>query len=374
MSDRLRGRVPGRRGLWEMACRGGRIDEMVCVDPEFSEVRCPWVTPGLFDLQINGISGINFTSGLVTAEELARADRMIRSRGISRYCPTLISAGRETTLAAVRAFDAAWREGGLAGAWGIHLEGPWISPEDGYRGVHRIGFVRDPDPSELRVFQRASGERIRLLTVAPERPGAERLIEAACRDGIAVSLGHTCAEPNDIANAVGAGARMSTHLFNGCARMIGRHSNVIFSQLAEDSLWACFIADGHHIPFPTLRIAIRAKGAHRSILVSDIAHLSGLPDGNHEMEGNRVEMHDGGIWVKGGWQLSGAARTLEQDVELLARQPEPGIEEALLMATRNPAAAMGDPDWAELREGRVGPIAVFSWDGSHLALENRIGF
>jgi N-acetylglucosamine-6-phosphate deacetylase len=156
--------------------------------------------------------------------------------------------------------------------------------------------------------------------------------------------------------------------------MVGRHSNVIYSQLAEDSLCACFISDGHHVPFPTLRIGIRAKGAHRSILVSDIAHLSGLADGDHEMEGNRVEMHDGGIWVKGSWQLSGAARTLEQDVELLGRQQEPGIEMALLMATRNPAAVMGDPEWAEIRAGREGPIAVFSWDGSHLSLENRVGF
>ena len=95
------------------------------------------------------------------------------------------------------------------------------------------------------------------------------------------------------------------------------------------------------MPFPTLRIGIRAKGASRSILVSDLAHLSGLPEGEYEMEGNRVEVRDGGIWVKGGWQLSAAARTLEQDVELLARQPEPGIEQALLMATRNPAIRGG---------------------------------
>ena len=374
MKDRLRGRIPGRRGLWEIVCRDGRIEEAACVEPDYAGDRCVWITPGLFDLQVNGISGINFTSGLVSVEDLARADRMIRDHGISRYCPTLITAGRETTLAALGTFDAAWGAGALAAAWGIHMEGPWISPEDGYRGVHRIEFVRDPDPAELGVFQRASGGRIRLLTVAPERPGAEGLIAAACRDGITVSLGHTCAEPSDIGNAVRAGARMSTHLFNGCARMIGRHSNVIYSQLSEDSLWACFIADGHHVPFPTLRIGIRAKGAERSILVSDIAHLSGLPDGDHEMEGNRVEMHDGGIWVKGGWQLSGAARTLELDVELLGRQPEPGIEQALLMATRNPAAAVGDPGWAELRRGRQGPIAAFSWDGSHLSLENRIGF
>jgi N-acetylglucosamine-6-phosphate deacetylase len=374
MMERVRGRIPGRAGLWETLHVDGRVEEISCVDPDFAQDFCLWITPGLFDLQINGISGINFSRPGVSTEELARADRLIREHGVSRYCPTLITASRETTLSALSAFDDAWRAGALGAAWGIHLEGPWISPEDGSRGIHQLRFVREPDPKELAVFQRQSGGRIRILTVAPERPGAEALIRAASRDGITVSLGHTCAEPSDIEMAVRAGARMSTHLFNGCARMMGRHSNVIYSQLAEDSLYACFIADGHHVPFPTLRIGIRAKGATRSILVSDIVHLSGLPEGEHEMEGNRVELRDGGLWVKGSWQLSGAARTLEQDVELLARQAEPGIEQALLMATRNPAAALGDPDWAEIRKGRTGPIAVFSWDGSRLLLQKRIGF
>jgi N-acetylglucosamine-6-phosphate deacetylase len=108
--------------------------------------------------------------------------------------------------------------------------------------------------------------------------------------------------------------------------------------------------------------------------VSDIAFLSGLPDGDYTMEGNAVELQSGGLWVKGSYLLSGAVRTLEQDVELLARESEPGIEQALLMATRNAAAAAGDPAWAELVEGRVGPIAVFAWDGHRLVLEDRAGF
>ena len=167
---------------------------------------------------------------------------------------------------------------------------------------------------------------------------------------------------------------MSTHLFNGCPRLLDRHSNVVYSQLSEDALYACFIADGHHVPFPTLRIGLRAKGPAKSILVSDIAHLCGLPDGEYVMEGNAVELRDGGLRVKGTGLLSGAARTLRQDVELLARQPEPGIETALLMASRSPAAAVGQQAEADLRPGRKGPIAVFTWDGSRLLLSEQIGF
>jgi N-acetylglucosamine-6-phosphate deacetylase len=167
---------------------------------------------------------------------------------------------------------------------------------------------------------------------------------------------------------------MSTHLFNGCPRLLDRHSNVIYSQLSEDALYACFIADGYHVPYSTLRIGLRAKGVKKSILVSDLAHLCGLPDGEYQMEGNAVELRDGSLRVKETGLLSGAARTLLHDVELLARESEPGIEAALLMATASPAAAVREEAWAELRPGRRGPLAAFSWDGTHLVMTERIGF
>ena len=200
------------------------------------------------------------------------------------------------------------------------------------------------------------------------------MIGAASDAGIVVSLGHTNASQPVVARATKAGATISTHFFNGCARLIDRHENPIFSQLAESSLHACLIANGHHVPFPALPVAFRAKGFAKCILVSDISSLSGLPEGEYKMEENRVELRDGGLFVKGDWRLSGAARTLDRDVELLARHPEVGIEKALLMATANPAAALHDAAGAEFTPGGNGPLGVFSWDGSNLLLEKRIGF
>ncbi len=376
---KLRGRIPGKPGLWEIAVDGaageaGSIGSVACIDPSFRAERCDWITPGLFDLQVNGIAGTSFTDPDVQAAALAAADQRIRSHGVSRYCPTVITRDAKTTIAIVERLGGAMAAGAMPAAWGIHLEGPYISSEDGYRGVHRREYARDPDWREFRLFQEASGGRVRIVTVAPERPGSEEFIRQAAGSGLVVSLGHTNAAPADVERAVRAGARMSTHLFNGCARLIDRHVNPIYSQLAADELFACFIADGHHIPPSALRVGLRTKGPDRSILVSDIAHLSGLPDGAHEMEGNQVEVRDGGIWVKGSYLLSGAARTLEQDVELLARGGEPGIERALLMASAAPSAAVGERAWAELLPGRRGPMAVFSWDGATLALSTRIGF
>jgi len=338
------------------------------------EEKCRWITPGLFDLQINGIAGINFTDASLTLEQIERADALCRAGGVSRYCPTIISSSLDAARAVLSTFARAWEQGRLPGAWAIHLEGPWISDLEGPRGVHRREHVRAVSLSEWDALQRAAGGRIRVLTIAPELPGALDLVRRAVRSGTVVSIGHTAATAGQIASAVGAGARMSTHVFNGCARLLDRHSNTVYSQLAEDALHACFIADGHHVPFATLRIGIRAKGVARSILVSDLAHLSGLPEGDYEMEGSTVELRDGGLRVKGTSLLSGAVRTLREDVGLLGRQAEPGIEAALLMATRSPAAAVGDQPWADLRPGRRGPVGVFSWDGAQLLLEERAGF
>jgi N-acetylglucosamine-6-phosphate deacetylase len=357
-----------------MSWSGQTMDRLRCVDPSFADERGAWITPGLMDLQINGIRGINFNDASLSVEQIEAADTLIRADGVSRYCPTIITCSMETALAAISSFRRAWESGRLPGVIGIHMEGPWISDQDGPRGVHRRELVRDVSLPEWETLQVSAGGRIRLLTLAPERRGAMDLVKSAVRSGAVVSLGHTAATDADIGEAVKAGARMSTHLFNGCARLLDRHSNVVYAQLAEDALSACFISDGHHVPFSTLRIGIRTKGVSRSILVSDLTHLSGLPDGEHEMEGSTVVVRDGAVRVKDSNLLSGAARTLRQDVELLAREVEPGIESALIMSSLSPAAALGERAWADLCEGRRGPVAVFSWDGSRLALEQRLGF
>jgi N-acetylglucosamine-6-phosphate deacetylase len=371
---RVTGRIPGRPGSWEVSWEKGTITSLTPAGDAPAGPEGRWITAGLFDLQVNGIGGINFTNPGLTVEQLARADQLLRDHGVTRYCPTIITCSLETAGIVIDVFRSAWDLGMIPAAWGLHLEGPWISPEDGFRGVHRREYVRDPSIAELDQLAARANGRLKLLTVAPERPGADELVAHAAAAGIVVSLGHTNAAPADVARAVRSGATMSTHLFNGCAKLVDRHASPIMSQLAADELYGCFIADGHHVPIPTLKVGLRAKGASRSVLVSDIAFLSGLADGEYVMEGNPVELRAGGLFVKGSWMLSGAARTLEQDVEVLAREAEPGLEQCLFMATRNPATAMGDPSWADLAPGREGPLAVFAWDGHRLALDSRSGF
>ena len=366
----LRGRIPGRPGLWEVCWEEGAIASLRCVDPSHADERGTWITPGLFDLQVNGIAGIDCADPGVTVEQLAEADRLLSKKGVSRWLPTIVTRDAATIEAILARFAEAHSRGAVPGVAGIHVEGPYISSVDGYRGVHQLRFVRDPDPAELERFQRISGGLIRLVTIAPERPGAETFIRAAVRLGIRVAMGHTAATAAETARAADAGLTLCTHLFNGCAQLVDRHANVLYAQLAEDRLWGCFIADGHHVPRTALCVGLRAKGWQRSILVSDLSSLSGLPDGGYEMEGRQVEKRDGGIFVKASPLLAGAARTLDEDVALLARESEPGIERSLLMASAHPAAALGEPGWADIAPGRRGPLVAFSWDGRTLTLSN----
>jgi N-acetylglucosamine-6-phosphate deacetylase len=363
----LRGRIPGRPGLWEISFENGAVSSLACVDPGWLEERGTWITPGLFDLQVNGIRGIDFTDPAITVERLAEADGALMAKGISRYLPTIITRDAATIEAVFNKVAEARRLRAIPGAAGIHVEGPYISPEDGYRGVHQLRFVRDPDPAELERFQRAAEGFLRLVTIAPERPNAEAFIRAAVSLGVRVAMGHTAATTIQTARAADAGLSLSTHLFNGCVQLVDRHANTIYAQLAEDRLWGCFIADGHHVPMPALRVGLRAKSWQRSILVSDMTRFSGLPDGAYEMENREVEVRDGGVFVKGSPLLSGAARALDEDVALLAREREFGVERCLLMATAHPAVALGETGWADLAAGRRGPIVVFEWDGASLA-------
>jgi N-acetylglucosamine-6-phosphate deacetylase len=251
------------------------------------------------------------------------------------------------------------------------MEAHDISAEDGYRGVHMEQFVRDPDPGEFDRWQEASGGHIGLFSLAPERKGAIEFIRKLKTEGVRVAPVHHNASHAQVRQATAAGADLSSPLVNGCATMIHRQHNVIWSQLFLDELWARFIADGYHIPHYTLKAIIRAKRIELSILVSDLAHLSGLPDGEYSKNERTVVLQDGALWVKGEGTnlLSGAVKTLEQDCAFLVSSSGFSIEQSLTMATRNPARYFGIEQEFDTFPGKKGPFAVFPWDGQELSVE-----
>jgi len=321
-----------------------------------------WVAPAFWDIQTNGRWGISFSAPDLTKNQVAEIVRAQAQLGTARLCPTLITAPIEATKHGLRAIAAACESAPdvAAKVVGIHLEGPFLSEVDGYRGAHPRDAIRDPDWDLFREFQEASGGRVVLMTIAPERPGSLDFIRKAVADGIVIALGHTAADGATIRAAVDAGARLSTHLGNGIVSPLPRHPNPIWEQAALDSLMASLIADGHHVGPATLRVLVRAKTASRTILVSDASPLAGLPTGTY---GAWAVDPSGKVVVSGTPYLAGAYHGLDVGLDTLLKATDLPLAEAIATATRNPARLLGHPEPA-LSKGATANLIVFGHDPS----------
>lgn len=323
---------------------GGRIASATPADgPARVGEADEWLAPAFWDLQINGRWGVSFSDPSLTVDQVAEVVRGQAALGTARLCPTLISAPRADLLHGVRTIAGACDAfPDVAGrVLGIHLEGPSISGVDGYRGAHPIGAVRDPDWDEFLGLREASGGRIVLITLAPERPGAIDFIARAVAEGVIIALGHTAADAPTLGAAVEAGARLATHLGNGIASPIARHPNPIWDQAGDDRLWASLIADGHHLGPAVLRVLARAKTPDRLILVSDASPLAGLPPGRY---GDWEVDPSGKVVVSGTPYLAGANRGIAVGVDALIRHAGLLPSQAIAAATRQPARLLGLPE------------------------------
>lgn len=324
-----------------------------------------WLAPGFIDLQVNGYGGHDFNLGAwgsadEVSSDLSAVFEKAAAAGTPMLCPTITTNSREAITAAMRAVDNALSASpSLADAVpGIHLEGPYIGSDDGPRGAHPLEHVRDPNWNEFRAFQEAAGGRIRIVTLAPERPGALPFIEQLTESGVVVALGHTGASPETIRDAVRAGARMSTHLGNGSHAQIQRHPNYIWEQLASDDLYASIIADGHHLPASVLKSFVRVKGADRLALVSDAVSLGGLPPGFYS-NGVREVLPSGKVVMAGTPYLSGAGHLLDTCVANVVRLTDLTLAQAVRCATEIPARLLGLRNKGALRQGWDADMTLF---------------
>jgi N-acetylglucosamine-6-phosphate deacetylase len=248
-----------------------------------------WIGPGLIDVQVNGFGSLDLNGFETTSETVKQITSKLNQYGVTRFCPTIVTGPTERMHHCLKVIAEACEKDLLTNysIIGIHVEGPFLSSEDGPRGAHNGNWIRNPDWDEFLEWQKVSDRRIKKVTLAPEKPGAIEFIEKLSKSGIIPALGHTNATETDIQNAVAAGAKMSTHLGNGSHPYIKRHPNYIWSQLAMDELWASFIADGFHLPPSTLKAMIRSKG-NKAILTSDSVHLAGMSPGRYKTNYNQM--------------------------------------------------------------------------------------
>jgi len=305
-----------------------------------------YLAPGFLDIQVNGFAGVDYNNPATAHEEIARSIRVLHSTGIARLYPTVITGAPEDMAGSLsnlaRAADSLAEGRAIAG---FHVEGPHLSAEDGPRGAHPRRWVRPPDFDEFRRWQDATQNRVRIVTLAPEWPAAPRYIERVAAEGVVVSLGHTAATAQQIADAVAAGATLSTHLGNGAHGVMRRHPNYIWEQLAEDRLMADFIVDGIHLDAAFLKVALRAKGIQRAVLITDAAPPAGAAPGRYRLGEQEVDhTPDGRVVLAGQDRLAGSALRMNRGVANLVRLAGLSLEEAVRMATVNAARAGRVPD------------------------------
>jgi N-acetylglucosamine-6-phosphate deacetylase len=300
-----------------------------------------WLAPGFIDLQVNGFAGVDYNDPHATYEDIARSLRAQFATGVSRLLPTVITGPPDAMTACLRNLRAA--AGAVPGGdaiEGFHVEGPHIAAEDGPRGAHPREWVRPPDFDEFLRWQDAAQGSVRIVTLSPEWPDAARYIERITEGGVVASIGHTAASAQQIEDAVRAGATMSTHLGNGAHPMLPRHPNYIWEQLAEDRLMAGFIVDGIHLGPAFLKSALRAKGIARSVLVTDASTPAGAAPGRYLLGEQPVDLTaDGRVVLAGTDRLAGSALDMATGVANLVRLAGLPLQDAVRMATVNPATA-----------------------------------
>lgn len=306
--------------------------------------------PGLVDLQLNGYAGFDFNAlpEAWSAEALHRVRAALRRRGVAVALPTLITDDPARLLERARRYARLVRDSEELHATfpALHVEGPFICPDEGPRGAHPLTRCRTPrqHPDFLPRLREASGDRVGILTLAPELPGALELIAEGTAAGVCMALGHTDAAPERIDEAVAAGARLSTHLGNGSHQMLPRLANYVQAQLADDRLFASFIADGHHVPWYTLQNFLRAKTPARSVLVTDAVAPADAPPGVYRLGDEEiVASGDGRVQKPGQPNLAGSALTLDRAVANVTMHCGVTFAEAWEMASTHPAALLCIP-------------------------------
>jgi N-acetylglucosamine-6-phosphate deacetylase len=343
---RLRGRHYATGELIDVVCDRGVIAGVTSPTLTRADLEAEWIAPALFDLQINGCDGISFNSDTLTAANVRHVVDVCRKHGIGSLCPTLVTNSFAalhhgfTTLRLAREQDADVARS----VPGFHLEGPYIGSEDGPRGAHPKEHVRAPNCEEFQRLQEAAGGGILLVTLAPEHEGALEFIEWLTGQGIVVAIGHTGAASARIRDAIQAGAKLSTHLGNGCHAMLPRHDNYLWEQLSADDLWASLICDGHHLPVPVVRCLLRAKTPARTILTCDASSLAGLPPGRYGQWDQELEVLPGGkVVVPGTPFLAGSGVFLDACVDFVLRHTDVTLAEAIDMASAHPRQLLRQP-------------------------------
>lgn len=326
------------------------------------------LAPGFLDIHIHGGAGLDVMRASLS--ELPRLAQFLSSHGVTGYFATTVAAPLDATCAALERLadaidDKALANGGPSQArpLGIHLEGPFLSHKR--RGVHPPEYLVEPTiPVFEKLWQAARGH-VRMLTIAPEIPGALEVIAEAARRNVCVSIGHSDAELPAALEAVKAGARHATHTFNAMRPLDHRNPGIIGEVLSNDTMTADIIVDGIHVSPEVVKVFLQAKGPDRAVLITDAMSATGMPNGRYQLGPIQVDVADGKATANG--SLAGSVLTMDRAVHNVTKFSNWTLREAVRAATFNPAKAAGlSSDYGKLEVGAVADFVVLNAAGEVL--------
>ncbi len=328
------------------------------------------LAPGFIDIHIHGGGGHDVMEA--GADALPPVERLLAAHGVTSYFPTTVTAPMDATLSALArladAIETAERSprtagtapGGLrARPLGIHLEGPFISHQR--RGVHPPENLLTPSLQAFDRFWQAARGHIRVLTIAPELPGAIEVIAAAATRGVCVSLGHSDAEFNAARAGVAAGARHATHTFNAMRPLDHRDPGILGEILTDARLSADIIADGIHLDPVIVQLFLNAKGPDAAVLITDATAATGMPDGRYRLGSLEVDVKDGTCLAGG--KLAGSVLTMDRAVRNVMQFAQWDLQAAVRLATLNAARVVGMKNGGVLKAGTPADLVVLSPSG-----------
>jgi N-acetylglucosamine-6-phosphate deacetylase len=366
-SQEFSGWTPDNRSFVTVRVDGGKIINITSSTPPPGQDRI-YIGPGLIDTQVNGYHSVSFSEQELSVAKIETVTQALWEEGVTTFFPTLITSDPEIILRNLEILSEAVKKPLLGHTMpGYFLEGPYISPIDGFRGAHDLEWVRKPDWEEFLRFIKASNDRIIQIGLAPELEGSREFIRNCALRGINVALAHHNGTPEQIDEAVRNGARVSTHLGNGCANLIHRHNNPIWPQLANERITPSIIADGHHLTAEELRVFYSVKGPDHLFLVSDATKLAGMPPGTYEWDGKKVIMsEDGMLQLPEQQVLAGASFPVRTGIMNMVKLVDIPLGKAYILASRIPAKIYQLEDRGELETGRSADLILFKIENGQM--------
>lgn len=355
MNGYVDGRVVTPRGIVEP----GRVDvadgRIAAVVERSPAVGGPWIVPGFVDIHCHGGGGHTFTTGDPTDAAAAAAFHL--AHGTTSVVASLVSSPYELMHDATAAFVPLVRAGVLAG---VHYEGPYLSARR--CGAQNPQFLRDPAPDELVALIEVGAGIVRMVTLAPERPGAIDAVRRLVDRGIVAAVGHTDATYEQTIAAVAAGARVGTHLFNGMRPPHHRRPGPVLALLGAPDVYCELIPDGVHLHDGTLAFAATVASPDRAVLITDAMAAAGMPDGTYELGGQAVQVRNAVARLAGDGPIAGSTLTMDAALRRMVGLGVPLVD-ACRMAATTPAGAIGlDNEVGALVPGMRADLVVLDDD------------